>query len=99
MGNCPVVPIFKKGSQKNSSNYRSISLTSCVCKFKESWLKKVIRENRTLIRPTQFEFVPKLSCENQLLEYLEDITPTLDESKCIDVAYLDFSKAFATTLM
>ena len=44
-------------------------------------------ETRTLNRPTLFEFVPVSSCENRLLEYLEDITSPLDKNKRDDVAY------------
>ena len=30
----------------------------------------------------------------QLLEYMEDITETLDKGKGVDIIYLDFQKAF-----
>ncbi len=47
-----------------------------------------------LIRPTQHGFMAKKSCTTNLLEYLEQITATLDSGKCLDVVYLDFAKAF-----
>ena len=47
-----------------------------------------------IIDCSQFGFVPQSSCTSQLLEYLEDVTSAMNENQLLDVAYLDFSKAF-----
>ena len=44
--------------------------------------------------PFQYEFVSGKSCVTQLLEFLDDITESLDQGDDIDIIYLDFSKAF-----
>jgi hypothetical protein len=36
----------------------------------------------------------EIFCTTQLLEYFNDLTSALDGSLCVDVVYLDFSKAF-----
>ena len=42
----------------------------------------------------QHGFLPKRNCVSQLLETLEIWCQLLEEGKCIDVIYTDFSKAF-----
>ena len=65
----------------------------------ESCLKEVIWtfwSEQNLINCSRFGFVPQSSCASQLLEYLEDVTSAINENQLVDVAYLDFSKAFNT---
>lgn len=92
-----VVPIFKKGTKANPSNYRPVSLTSIVCKLMETMIKDhmmdfLLRNN--LLRASQHGFLPKKSCLTNLLEFLEVITKVMDEADPVDILYLDFSKAF-----
>ena len=94
-----VIPFFKKGSRSDPSNYRPISLTCTIGKLMESCLASAIWKFWTansLIRPSQFGFVPNGSCPSQLLEFLEDVTSFVDRGNWADVIYLDFSKAFNT---
>ena len=39
-------------------------------------------------------FEKKRSCITQLLHVMEDFTKLIDDKKCIDVVYLDFTEAF-----
>ena len=92
-----VVPIFKKGDKSKVGNYRPVSLTSLVCKILESIIKdKIIDflDENELIRDTQHGFTRGRSCLTILLEFLDVATDSFDKSKQLDVAYLDFSKAF-----
>ena len=52
-----------------------------------------ISRNEFLI-PFQYGFVSGKSCVTQLLEFLDDMTESLDQGNEIDTIYLDFSKAF-----
>ena len=93
-----VIPVYKgKGSKNNPQNYRPISLTSVFCKVMERIIKKTlvnyIRSNG-LLRSSQHGFVEKRSCLTNLLSFLEHITSAIDSKLCVDVAYLDFSRAF-----
>jgi len=92
-----VVPLFKKGSRSKCENYRPVSLTSIVCKLFESIIKDEITSHLDkfeLIRPSQHGFTSGRSCLSNLLDFFETVTKELDESKDMDVIYLDFSKAF-----
>ena len=92
-----VVPIFKKGSKFAASNYRPISLTSIICKIMESVIKDSLLNHlitNDLIFPSQHGFMPGRSCTTNLLEYLEEITSSVDDGQPVDVIYLDFAKAF-----
>ena len=92
-----VTPIFKKGKKSESSNYRPVSLTCVAGKVMESLLKDVIVEHlneNNLIFSSQHGFVKNRSCLTNLLEYLETLQDLVDKGNCVDVAYLDFSKAF-----
>ena len=92
-----VIPIFKKGSKRDTANYRPISLTSHIGKL----LERIIRDhilrhldNKQLIKPSQHGFLPGRSCQSNLLEFLERVTDDTDRGNNNDVAYLDFAKAF-----
>ena len=48
----------------------------------------------SLIRDSQHEFSKNRSCLTNLLEFMEEVTRTLDSRKWVDIIYLDFAKAF-----
>ena len=92
-----VIPIFKKGNKKLSSNYRPISLTSQVGKVLERILKHEISkflEMNNLIIETQHGFREKKSTLSNLLEFSTELINHIDNRQPVDVAYLDFQKAF-----
>ena len=103
-GECPsdwrsanVTPIHKKGSRTDPSNYRPVSLTSQICKVLESIVRnhilKHLAENN-ILSDSQHGFREGRSCLTNLLDTLETWTDILDDKNGIDVAYLDFRKAF-----
>ena len=92
-----VLPIHKKGDRTDPSNYRPVSLTSQVCKVLESIVKdKVVEHLKTnnILSDNQHGFREGRSCLTNLLETLEAWTGFLDDGDGVDVAYLDFRKAF-----
>ena len=103
-GECPtdwkianVTPIHKKGDRTDPSNYRPVSLTSQVCKVLESLVRSRVIEHlneNNLINEAQHGFREGRSCLTNLLETLETWTQIIEEGDGIDVAYLDFRKAF-----
>ena len=92
-----VTPIFKKGKKCLAINHRPVSLTPVPCKIMESIIKddvtEYLEENK-LINNSQHGFRQKRSCLTNLLEYMEEVTKTVDSGQNIDMIYLDFSKAF-----
>ncbi|MCP3679103.1 MAG: reverse transcriptase family protein [Gammaproteobacteria bacterium] len=92
-----VTPIFKKGDRKLPGNYRPISLTSVVCKLLESIIRdKIVKhlEHHNLIRDSQHGFRNKRSCLTNLLEFYNKLFHIHDQTKTLDIIYLDFQKAF-----
>merc|ERR1712240_722354 len=92
-----IAPIHKKGDRTDPSNYRPISLTSQVCKILESIVRAHVLEHlemNNILRDEQHGFRERRSCLTNLLEMMEYWTEILDEGDGIDVAYLDFKKAF-----
>jgi hypothetical protein len=92
-----VTPIHKSGPPDIAANYRPISLTSCVCKLMERFIYDWVYDFLKLhapIRASQHGFQRGQSCASQLLEYCNAVTVALDRKHCVDVIYLDFSKAF-----
>ena len=72
-------------------------MTSQVCKVLESIVKEQIFEHlerNNLLSEEQHGFRKGRSCLSNLLTTLEDWTSMLEEGDCVDVAYLDFRKAF-----
>ena len=92
-----VTPIFKKGDRHTASNYRPVSLTAVCCKLCEHIIAKAIinhLEEKGLLSDYQHGFRGKRSCETQLLLFIDDLARSMCEGNQVDVAVLDFSKAF-----
>ena len=92
-----VTPIFKKGDKSSPSNYRPISLTSVVCKLMETVIRdSIVRflEESHVLNDSQHGFRNKRSCVTNLLDFFHYVFDVYDESKAVDVVYLDFQKAF-----
>ena len=92
-----ITPVFKKGDKCVASNYRPVSLTCVSCKLLEHILCSQIRgylDQHGILSPLQHGFRKKLSCESQLLVTTHDLLTRLDKFEEVDVAILDFSKAF-----
>ena len=92
-----ISPIHKKGNKKLTFNFRPVSLTSMVEKCLERLINQAIMTHlsqHNLINDTQTGFLPKRSCQTNLLLYLELLTSCIDKGLDIDVLYLDFAKAF-----
>ena len=92
-----VIPIFKKGAKGKPENHRPVSLTSEVCKMKESIIREKISDHlytNALLNASQHGFMKNKSCQTNLLEFLDKVSQVVDDGKAMDVVYLDFSKAF-----
>ena len=92
-----VAPVHKKGPSTEAKNKRPVSMTAVPCKLLESVLCNAIYQNANfqgLITGEQFAYRPGLSTTLQLLETQNDWALTINESKCLDVAYFDFRSAF-----
>ena len=92
-----ITPVFKKGDKCVASNYRPVSLTCVSCKLLEHILCSQIRDyldEHGILSPYQHGFRKKLSCESQLLVTTHDLLRRLDKRDEVDIAILDFSKAF-----
>ena len=50
--------------------------------------------NNNLISDNQHGFRPNRSCVTQLLKVIHDWSQALNKASCVDVIYLDYSKAF-----
>ena len=92
-----VVPVFKKGSRSDPSNYRPISLT-CICsKIFEHIIYSCLSnhlETYHILQDQQHGFRHHRSCETQLITTIHDLAQSLNHGGQCDVMLLDFCKAF-----
>ena len=51
-------------------------------------------DKHQLLHSNQHGFRKRLSCETQLIQFVQDISDTLNESGQTDIIVMDFSKAF-----
>ena len=92
-----VTAIYKKGDKRLPSNYRPVSLTSTVCKLMEKTVRDALvnhMKQSNLLSKRQYGFISGRSTLLQLLTVLEKWTKALDDGDEVDVAFLDFAKAF-----
>ena len=90
---------FKKGNRHLAENYRPISLTSVPCKILEHIICRHLLkhfENFKILTDLNHGFRSGYSCETQLLTTADHLLSSFDNDKQIDIAILDFSKAFDT---
>ena len=95
--NANVTPVFKKGAKSLAENYRPISLT-CICsKIMEHIIVSNIMQHadrNNILKINQHGFRRKLSCETQLLTFIQEMHDNLQEGYQTDIILLDFAKAF-----
>ena len=92
-----VTPVFKKGKRSAPENYRPVSLTSIVCKINEHIIVSETMdhiERQNILVDYQHGFRRRRSCESQLLITSHDLASILNRRSQVDVAVLDFAKAF-----
>ena len=94
-----VAPIFKKGNRVLAENYRPVSLTCITCKLFEHIVCRHILdhiEDHKILTNLQHGFRSGRSCETQQITTTHDLLSSFNSKSQIDVAILDFSKAFDT---
>jgi hypothetical protein len=91
--------VFKKGDRNRAENYRPVSLTSVACKLLEHIICRHLRNHLELyniLTDRNHGFRSGHSCETQLLTTTNDFLESFDAGSQVDVAILDFAKAFDT---
>ena len=92
-----VIPLFKKDDPSVVSNYRPVSLLSCVSKIMERIIFKHVYNYfhcNGLFYQYQAGFLPGHSTVYQLLETYHSIVQNIDEGKLCCMVFCDLSKAF-----
>ena len=92
-----VVPIFKKGDRAKPSNYRPVSLTAISCKIVEHIIVSNMMDHldaNNILADNQHGFRRRRSCETQLFITTHDLATAINNKQQVDMAVLDFSKAF-----
>ena len=96
---CKVIPIYKKGSQLNCSNYRPISLLSNIDKILERIMYSCsykFLETSNLIYSLQFGFRQQHLTFHALIHLTDKIREQLDKGNFACSVFVDFQKAFDT---
>ena len=92
-----VCAIFKKGDRHDANNYRPVSLTSVCSKLLEHIIHKhmiIHFDQHEILTERNHGFRKQYSCETQLITTIDDLTRSYDSKTQVDIAVLDFSKAF-----
>ena len=92
-----IIPVYKKGDRTNATNYRPISLLSCLGKvFEKCVFKHLYNFLKTMdiITKAQSGFTPGDSAVFQLVDLYDTFCRALDDGKEVRVVFCDISKAF-----
>ena len=95
--NAQVVPLFKKEDRSKPVNYRPVSLTAVCCKVLEHVIVSNMMthlDKHNILTDYQHGFRRSRSCETQLFLTVNDLAFALHKAQQVDMAVLDFSKAF-----
>ena len=97
MKRAAAVPVYKSGDKVIPGNYRPISLTSCISKVFERFIRKQVvafLDRRGFLNDSQHGFRSDLSCLSALFIVLDNLMNMINSKSTVDMIYLDFSKAF-----
>ena len=92
-----VVPVFKKDSKLDYSNYRPISLLSNIEKILEKLMYKrlyTFLDNKNIIYDLQFGFRQQYCTSHVLINITENIRKALDDGNIGCGGFVDLQKAF-----
>lgn len=90
-----IAPIFKKGSRKECSNYRGISLLSVVGKVYASVLVDRVRAIvEDVLDEIQGGFRPLRGCQDQIFCLRQAIEKLCEKDKDLYLCFIDLEKAF-----
>jgi hypothetical protein len=92
-----VIPLFKNGDKSLPSNYRPMSLLSCVSKVLEKNIFKHVFNHllgNKLLYKFQSGFIPGHSTSHQRIELYHRILLALETKQVTSVTFADISKAF-----
>lgn len=90
-----ITPILKSGDVAQVTNYRPISILSCIPKVFEGIVCDFLSASlRNSFVDQQFGFLPHRSTELNLLTFTDFLLEALEEGCHVHALYTDFSKAF-----
>ena len=90
-----ITPIHKSGSVHDVTNYRAISILSCLPKIFESLIHDTLYPKvQHIFSEWQHGFVKKRSTTTNLLAYVSSLNRALGKHQQVDAIYVDFAKAF-----
>ena len=92
-----VIPIFKKGSTENPSNYRPISILNTISKIFERHVANQMHEfmkETNIIHQTQSGFRKEHSCLTALTYMTDSWMKSIDNGEIVGCVLLDLQKAF-----
>ena len=96
-----IIPVFKKGSKSDITNYRPIAIASVFSKVFESIVNQRILhvlDTFTVLSNCQHGFRKRLSTETATIKYFEYIYSNLDKGRYVVGIFFDMSRAFDSLL-
>ena len=92
-----ITPVFKKGDESDTSNYRPMAVGEPLCRLYAAILNSRIvnwAESNGLRAPCQAGFRPRLSTEHQLLALRRFIDRSRSQKQPLFAAFVDLKKAY-----
>nr|CAH7713322.1 unnamed protein product [Callosobruchus chinensis] len=92
-----ISPVFKEGSKKDVDNYRPISVLSIFSKIVEKLMKKRMLQyisDTHHVDEYQYGFLRNSSTLSTAVDFINEVSKTLDNRMIAVVVYIDLKKAF-----
>lgn len=90
-----IMPVFKKGNQRECSNYRGITLINTIVKIYEQIINNRLKQKvEHTLEEVQSGFRPGRSIQDHIFTLRQIINKTNETGKRLYLAFLDLEKAF-----